>query len=103
VAETSSWVRALCGAVLLCVAAGHVARADQAQTSSQQQPAADAPAAAPAPDKSGYIFFNPTPDSQLRGFSPDRPPKADSAYTVDAGHFQYETDLLNYSQTNFGA
>ena len=101
-AETSSWVRALCGAVLLCVAAGHVARADQAQTSSQQQPAADAPAAAPAPDKSGYIFFNPTPDSQLRGFSPDRPPKADSATTVDAGHFQYETDLLNYSQTNFG-
>ena len=47
-------------------------------------------------------MFNPTPDSQLRSFSPDRPPKADSAHTVDAGHFQYETDLLNYSQTNFG-
>ena len=47
-------------------------------------------------------MFNPTPDSQLRSFAPDRPPKADSAYTVDAGHFQYETDLLNYSQTNFG-
>src|SRR5208282_550261 len=97
-------VRALCGAVLLCAAAGHVARADQAQTGSQQQPAAtaDAPAAAPARDKSGYTLFNPTPDSQLRSFSPDRPPKADSAYTVDAGHFQYETDLLNYSDTNFG-
>src|SRR5208282_1632863 len=97
-------VRALCGAVLLCAAAGHVARADQAQTGSQQQPAAtaDAPAAAPARDKSGYTLFNPTPDSQLRSFAPDRPPKADSATTVDAGHFQYETDLLNYSQTNFG-
>ena len=69
---------------------------------SQQQPAADAPAATPAPDKSGYTLFNPTPDSQLRSFAPDRPPKADSATTVDAGHFQYETDLLNYSQTNFG-
>jgi len=69
---------------------------------SQQQPAAGAPAAALAPDKSGYTLFNPTPDSQLRSFAPDRPPKADSATTVDAGHFQYETDLLNYSQTNFG-
>jgi len=100
----SSWVRVLCGAVLFCTAAGHVARADQAQTGSQQQPAAaaDAPAAPPAPDKSCYTLFNPTPDSQLRSFAPDRPPKADSAYTVDAGHFQYETDLLNYSQTNFG-
>ena len=98
----SSWVRAFFGAVVFCAAAGDVARADQAQTGSQQQPAADAPAAAPAPDKSGYTLFNPTPDSQLRSFAPDRPPKADSATTVDAGHFQYETDLLNYSQTNFG-
>jgi len=54
------------------------------------------------PDKSGYTFFNPTPDSELRAFSPDRPPKADSATTVDAGHFQYETDIVNYSQTNVG-
>ena len=98
----SSWVRAFCGAVVFCAAASHIARADQAQTGSQQQPAADAPAAALAPDKSGYTLFNPTPDSQLRSFAPDRPPKADSATTVDAGHFQYETDLLNYSQTNFG-
>jgi hypothetical protein len=98
----SSWVRAFCGAVVFCAAASHIARADQAQMGSQQQPAADAPAAALAPDKSGYTLFNPTPDSQLRSFAPDRPPKADSATTVDAGHFQYETDLLNYSQTNFG-
>ncbi len=99
----SCLARTLCGAVLFCAVAGRVAEAQDAQTAAQQ-PAADAPAAAPtaAPDKSGYTFFNPTPDNELRGFAPDRPPKADSAYTVDAGHFQYETDLLNYSQTNVG-
>jgi hypothetical protein len=100
--DKSSLARVFCGAVLFCVTANHAARAQQAQTSSQQQPTTAGPAAAPAPDKSGYTWFNPTPDSQLRSFAPDRPPKADSAYTVDAGHFQYETDLLNYSQTNFG-
>ena len=100
--ENSSLARVFCGAVLFCATANHVARAQQAQTSSQEQPATDAPAAAPAPDKNGYSLLDPTPDSQLRSFAPDRPPKADSAYTVDAGHFQYETDLLNYSNTNFG-
>jgi len=84
--------RVVCGAVLVCAAVDQAAWAQDAQTPSQ-------PA---APDKSGYTFFNPTPDNELRAFSPDRPPKADSAYTVDAGHFQYETDLLNYSQTNVG-
>jgi hypothetical protein len=98
----SSLAGVICAAVLFCAAVNHAASADQAQTSSPGQPTADSPAAKPAPDKSGYTFFNPTPDSQLRGFAPDRPPKANSAYTVDAGHFQYETDLLNYSQTNFG-
>jgi hypothetical protein len=49
---------------------------------------------APPPDKSGYDLFNPTPDTDLRGFSTDRPDKSATAYTVDAGHFQYETDLL---------
>ena len=102
-----SWACALCGAILLCATADHAARAQQAQTPAQQPAPADAPAPAaaapaPAPDKSGYTFFNPTPDNLMRSFAPDRPPKADSAYTVDAGHFQYETDLVNYAQTNFG-
>lgn len=97
----SSLARTLCAAVVFCAAADRVGRAEDAQTASQP-PAVDAPAAAPAPDKSGYTFFNPTPDNELRAFAPDRPPKADSAYTVDAGHFQYETDLVNYAQTNFG-
>ncbi len=58
-----------------------------------QARADDAPAA-PAPDKSGYTMFNPTPNSALRSFSTDRPDKSTSPFTVDAGHFQYETDLL---------
>jgi hypothetical protein len=55
-----------------------------------------------APDKSGYTLFNPTPDADLRGFNTDRPPKANSPYTVDAGHFQYETDIavFGYGDTN---
>ena len=38
-------------------------------------------------------LFNPTPDADLRSFNTDRPPKANSPYTVDAGHFLYETDV----------
>ena len=55
---------------------------------------ADDTPAAPAPDKSGYWLFDPTPDPALRSFSTDRPDKSTTPYTVDAGHFQYETDLL---------
>ena len=54
----------------------------------------------PLPDKSGYTLFNPTPDQYMRAFSTDRPPKANSPYTVDAGHFQYETDLAVYGEGN---
>jgi hypothetical protein len=54
------------------------------------------------PDKSDYSLFNTTPDDLMRAFSTDRPPKANSPYTVDAGHFQYETDLavLGYGTTD---
>jgi hypothetical protein len=60
----------------------------------------DATTAAP-PDKSGYSLLNPTPDAQMRAFATDRPPKANTAYTVDAGHFQIESDLVSYSYSNF--
>ncbi len=55
-----------------------------------------------APDKSGFTLFDPTPVADLRAFNTDRPPKANSPYTVDAGHFQYETDLLvfGYGDSN---
>jgi hypothetical protein len=53
-----------------------------------------------APDKSDFSLFNPTPDADLRSFNTDRPPKANSPYTVDAGRFQYETDIAVYSYGN---
>ncbi len=48
-------------------------------------------------DKQGFTLFNPTPDHLLREMSTDRPDKTESPYTVDAGHFQFESDLVNYS------
>lgn len=52
---------------------------------------------APATDKSKYHLFNPTPKEAMRELSTDRPDKTESAYTVDAGHFQIEMDLISYS------
>ncbi len=49
-----------------------------------------------AEDKSQYNLFNPVPESEMRSFSTDRPTKANSPYTVDAGHFQYEADIANW-------
>ncbi|HYU12742.1 MAG TPA: transporter [Stellaceae bacterium] len=51
----------------------------------------------PKPDKSSYTLFNPTPNTQLRLFSTDRPGKTHSSLTVDAGHFQLEGDFWNYT------
>ena len=57
-------------------------------------------APAPAADQTIYDLFNPTPDSALRAFSPDRPARSSSPITVDAGRFQIESDFLNYTSTN---
>ena len=43
-------------------------------------------------DKNQYWLLNPVPPDQMRSFSTDRPTKSNVPYTVDAGHFQYETD-----------
>ncbi|HVU37536.1 MAG TPA: transporter [Opitutales bacterium] len=40
-------------------------------------------------------MFNPTPVESMREFNADRPDQTESPYTVDAGHFQVETDFLN--------
>lgn len=48
-------------------------------------------------DKSIYDVFNSTPDDEMRSFCSDRPTKSTLPCTVDAGHFQYEADLLNWS------
>lgn len=47
------------------------------------------------PDKSRYHLFNPTPREQMRELSTDRPDQTESPYSVDAGHFQIEMDLVN--------
>jgi hypothetical protein len=54
-------------------------------------------AQSPVPDKSAYHLFNPTPQEFLRELVTDRPDKTESPYTVDAGHFQVEMDLVSYS------
>lgn len=59
-----------------------------------------------ADDKSQYTLFNPTPQNLMREMSTDRPDKTESPYTVDAGHFQFEADLVNFTRnrdTNDGA
>lgn len=58
---------------------------------------------ADAPDKSDYTLFDPTPDGQLRAFCTDRPPKANLSCTVDVGHFQYEADIVNWTNVHTGA
>ena len=53
------------------------------------------------PDKSGYHLFNPTPPALLREMNTDRPDKTESPYTLDAGHFQLEMDLVSYSYDGY--
>ena len=55
------------------------------------------------PDKDQYWLVNPVPTDQMRSFSTDRPTKSNVPYTVDAGHFQYETDLVNFTHQVTGA
>jgi len=60
--------------------------------------AAESDAVGQAVDKSQFHLFNPTPTKYLREMSTDRPDKTESPYTVDAGHFQFEMDLLSYTR-----
>lgn len=49
----------------------------------------------PAPDKSLFTLWHPTPPTLRRAYKTDRPSKTDSPYTIDAGVFQIETDAAN--------
>lgn len=51
--------------------------------------------AAPSSDKSEYSLLSPTPKDQLRSLCTDRPTKSTGPCTVDAGHWQLESDLYN--------
>lgn len=55
------------------------------------------PPAMPAPDKTQYTLFNPTPIDLLRAYNTDRPSKTDSPFTIDAGVFQIESDVANWT------
>jgi hypothetical protein len=51
----------------------------------------------PTTDKSAYTLFNPTPIELRRAYNTDRPSKTDSPYTIDAGVFQIESDVANWT------
>jgi hypothetical protein len=55
------------------------------------------PSPTPTPDKSQYTLFNPTPISLRRAYNTDRPSKTDSPFTIDAGVFQIESDVWNWT------
>lgn len=46
---------------------------------------------------SGFWLFHPVPNAQMREMETDRPDVTESPFTIDAGHFQYETDLVRRS------
>jgi hypothetical protein len=45
-----------------------------------------------------YSLFHPVPKEQMREMETDRPGITESPFTVDAGHFQYETDLFSFQK-----
>jgi len=72
------------GTIALCA---HLALVDEQSS----------PASTPAPDKSQYTLFNPTPIDLRRPYNTDRPSKTDSPFTIDAGVFQIESDVANWT------
>jgi hypothetical protein len=50
--------------------------------------------------KRGYTIFNPTPKNKMRGMQTDRPDVTESAFSVDAGHFQMEGDAYRLVLNN---
>lgn len=62
------------------------------QSSSSQQKTTDQQKSAEK-----YWLFHPTPKDQMREMETDRPDVTESPFTVDAGHFQYETDLVRFN------
>jgi hypothetical protein len=54
------------------------------------------------PDKSSYNLFNPVPENLMRDLSPNRPDETESAYTMDAGHYQLEMDFASFTYDKSG-
>jgi Putative MetA-pathway of phenol degradation len=94
-------------AIAICLfgTSSHFALADAVQNPPGNKPAvtkASKRSVTAKPDKSQYWLLNPVPADQMRSFSTDRPTKSNVPYTVDAGHFQYETDLVNFTHQASG-
>ena len=66
--------------------------------SAHSNPLVTEPEPASRADKAGFTLLNPTPRSLMRNLSTDRPDVTESAYTVDAGHFQAEFSLVEYTR-----
>jgi hypothetical protein len=45
-----------------------------------------------------YNLFNPVPKDKMKEMETDRPDVTESAYTVEAGHFQIESDLFKQTR-----
>ncbi|MGH7996379.1 MAG: transporter [Opitutaceae bacterium] len=60
------------------------------------------PGSESAADKSLYTLWNPTPDDLLRDMDTDRPNITNTPHTIDAGHWQLETGLLDYVHDRAG-
>jgi hypothetical protein len=71
--------RALAILAALCLSCGSVLAADSTSD-----------------DKCQYTLLNPTPADLLRPLSSDRIGGASNPFTVDAGHIQIESDLVNW-------
>jgi Putative MetA-pathway of phenol degradation len=93
----ASWGRAakLAGLAIGLTALSCTAHADDATAPNATAANAD------VPDKSGYNLFDPTPDDEMRKFTPDRPTKGFSVRTVDAGHIELETDFVSYTYSKY--
>ena len=49
-----------------------------------------------------YTLFNPAPSDHLRGLFSDRPTQTEGPFTVDPGHVQLESSLLEYARDDSG-
>jgi Putative MetA-pathway of phenol degradation len=53
--------------------------------------------------QTGYHLFKPVPRENMRSFALDRPDITESAQTVDAGHFQFEGDVVKWVKESQGS
>ena len=58
--------------------------------------AAEPPPTELDPSKQRYSLWSPVPASLMRPLSTDRPDTTESPYSVDAGHYQIEGDLVKF-------